>query len=484
MKIDCFIADGNANDITQTINELRQSGSVNEIFILGAQKNDYLFDNIKVIESPKMFSSETMLKIMRFSEAEFILLYIKPFALQLGAWALKRLLQVAADTHAGMVYSDYYLLKNGELIFCPTIDYQFGSLRDDFNFGSLMLFRSDVFKEAASQIDNDYLFAGLYALRLAASRLSSLFRIPEILYTEVENDLRQSGEKQFDYVDPRNRNVQIEMEAACTHHLKAIGAWLPPEFEAVDLSAGNFPVEVSVIIPVRNRVNTIADAICSVLKQETAFDYNIMVVDNHSTDGTSEAVAQLCVDHKKLIHIIPERFDLGIGGCWTAAVVDERCGKFAVQLDSDDLYIDEYVLQKIADAFYEQQCAMIVGSYQMVNFDLQKIPPGLIDHREWTHENGRNNALRINGLGAPRAFFTPVLRKIKIPNTSYGEDYAVGLRISRQYNIGRIYEPLYLCRRWEGNSDAALNIEKINLNNLYKDKLRTIELSARVMMQK
>lgn len=484
MKIDCFIAGGNINDTAQTINELRQSDCVNEIFILGTQKSDYLFDNIKVIESSKIFSSETMLKLMHFSEADFILLYIKPFALRLGAWALERMIQIAADTNAGMVYSDYRLSKNGELTSCPVIDYQHGSLRDDFNFGSLMLFRADVFKESVCQIDNNYLFAGFYALRLAVSRLSSIFRIPEMLYTEEETDLRPSDEKQFDYVDPRNRNVQIEMEAACTYHLKAVGAWLPPEFEAIDLSAGNFPVEASVIIPVYNRVKTIVEAICSVLKQNTSFDFNIIVVDNHSTDGTSEAIAKLCANNKNLIHIVPERPDLGIGGCWTTAVMDERCGKFAVQLDSDDLYINEHVLQKIIDAFYEQQCAMVIGSYQMVNFDLQEIPPGLIDHREWTLENGRNNALRINGLGAPRAFFTPVLREIKIPNTSYGEDYAVGLRISRRYNIGRIYEPLYLCRRWEGNSDAVLNIEKINANNLYKDKLRTIELSARMMMKK
>jgi glycosyltransferase involved in cell wall biosynthesis len=316
------------------------------------------------------------------------------------------------------------------------------------------------------------------------SQHAKLFRMPEFLYTEVETDTRRSGEKQFDYVDPRNREVQIEMEKACTQHLKDIGGWLKPEFLPVDFAEDDFPVEASVIIPVRNRARTIEDAIRSVFSQQTSFKFNLLVVDNHSTDGTTEILKQLAKEDTRLIHILPERNDLGIGGCWTTAIMDSRCGKFAVQLDSDDLYIDDHVLQKIVDTFYAEQCAMVVGSYQMVNFNLEEIPPGLIDHREWTPDNGRNNALRINGLGAPRAFYTPVLREIRIPNTSYGEDYAVGLRISRHYQIGRIYEPLYLCRRWEDNSDAALDVVKTNNHNLYKDKLRTMELLARMEMNR
>lgn len=234
------------------------------------------------------------------------------------------------------------------------------------------------------------------------------------------------------------------------------------------------------IIPVKNRVKTIDDAIRSVLGQETGFRYNIIVVDNHSDDGTTELLQQLSAQHPELIHYIPPRHDLGIGGCWNEAVMHPSCGKFAVQLDSDDLYIDSRVLETIVRNFYAQNCAMLVGSYRMVNFKLEEIPPGIIDHREWTPENGHNNALRINGLGAPRAFYTPVIRELKFPNVSYGEDYAVGLAISGEYRIGRIYEPLYLCRRWDENSDASLDIQRLNTYNSYKDKLRTLEIAKRI----
>jgi glycosyltransferase involved in cell wall biosynthesis len=203
------------------------------------------------------------------------------------------------------------------------------------------------------------------------------------------------------------------------------------------------------------------------------------VIDNHSTDGTTEMTSKFTETDDRVVHIIPERNDLGIGGCWNEGIFHEKCGKFAIQLDSDDLYIDNNVISRVVETFYGQKCAMVVGSYKMVNFNLEELPPGLIDHKEWTPGNGRNNALRINGLGAPRAFYTPVIRRIRVPNVSYGEDYAVGLAISRHYQIGRIYEPLYLCRRWEGNTDAALDINRANANNLYKDRLRTIELLAR-----
>jgi glycosyltransferase involved in cell wall biosynthesis len=310
------------------------------------------------------------------------------------------------------------------------------------------------------------------------SQIADLVHVNEFLYTEFEEDNRESGKKIFDYVDPKNRQVQIEMEKACTQHLKDVGAYLEPIFNPIEFNMDEFEYEASVIIPVRNRIKTIKDAIASVLRQKTVFKFNLIVVDNHSTDGTTEAIEEFNND-SRLIHLIPNRNDLGIGGCWNLGIHHPQCGKFTIQLDSDDIYSGEDTLQKIVNAFYEQNCAMVVGTYQMTNFDLEMIPPGIIDHREWTPENGRNNALRINGLGAPRAFYTPILREIKLPNTSYGEDYAVGLRISRNYQIGRIYDILYLCRRWEDNSDASLDIVKMNGHNLYKDRIRTWELQAR-----
>ncbi len=384
----------------------------------------------------------------------------------------------AMPSGASMAYSHYRKVVNGECVDAPTIDCLPGSLRNDFDFGSLLLFRVSALREYLAMSLPEYDFAGLYQLRLAMSRVGSLFHFCEYLYVEDEADTRKSGEKQFDYVNPAQRNVQIEMEEVCTHHLKQIGAWLPPcKYDKIDLSIGDFPVEASVIIPVLNRETTIADAISSVLKQKTAFKFNILVVDNHSTDKTPKIIDAFA--DERVVHIIPSRSDLGIGGCWDLAVNDARCGRFAVQLDSDDIYSDENTLQRIVDGFYKQQCAMLIGSYRICDFSLNTLPPGVIDHREWSEENGRNNALRINGLGAPRAFFTPVIREVGFPNVSYGEDYAVGLQISRRYKIGRIYDVLYLCRRWGGNSDAALSHEKVNAHNLYKDGLRTAELAER-----
>jgi hypothetical protein len=383
-----------------------------------------------------------------------------------------------------MLYADYYELKDGKLQTYPTIEYQDGSLRDDFDFGSLILYHTEKLKKAVSTMDFEYTFAGMYDLRLKISQRSKIIRLPEFLYTEVETDIRKTGQKMFDYVDPKNRKVQEEMEKACTAHLKAVGAYLKPVFKKIAFDQGNFPVEASVIIPVRNREKTIADAIKSILSQQTRFNFNLIIVDNHSTDGTTRIIDSFAKSDRRIIHLVPDRQDLGIGGCWNAGVAHPQCGKFAIQLDSDDLYIDDHVISRIVDAFYEQNCAMVVGSYQMVNFQLEEIPPGLIDHKEWTPDNGRNNALRINGLGAPRAFYTPVLRDIKVPNTSYGEDYALGLNISRKYQIGRIYEPLYLCRRWDENSDAELDIMKLNAHNFYKDKIRTLEFWARQLFVK
>lgn len=409
----------------------------------------------------------------------YVLLFNKPTALNPGTYALERFIQVIEMTGAALAYSDYRKERNGVSEPNPTIEYQAGSLRDDFDFGSLLFFRTDVFREAVAEMPHDYSYAALYDLRLRLSRKGTIVRIPEFLYTEVETDHRLSGEKQFDYVDPKNRNVQLEMEAACTSHLKAVGGYMEPRFTPVTFQHEMFPVEASVIIPVKNRIKTIRDAVLSALSQRTDFAFNLIVADNHSTDGTTDVLHKLSLQHPGLVHFVPERKDLGIGGCWTAAAMHEKCGKFAIQLDSDDLYINNGVIQQIVNGFYKQSCAMLIGAYQMVNFNLEEIPPGIIDHKEWTPDNGRNNALRINGLGAPRAFYTPVLRQLKMPDVSYGEDYATALAISREYRIGRIYEPLYLCRRWEENTDSALDVTRLNTYNFYKDKIRTYELSAR-----
>ncbi|MBF1576574.1 MAG: glycosyltransferase family 2 protein [Prevotella shahii] len=466
-KITCFVPYIDEAQAGKTLTALRQS---------------QLVDKVVCLEQP-VFKSETIREIAAETNTDYALVYTKTTTLELGYLALERLLQIAQDTEAGMVYADHFQVKGDEQVKAPVIDYQKGSLRDDFDFGSVLFFNAKALKESVSRMTESYLHAGLYDLRLKLSQLYALVHANEYLYSEVEEDNRKSGEKQFDYVDPRNRDRQIEMEKACTQHLKEIGGYLEPNFKDIDFNQGDFEVEASVIIPVRNRAATISAAIESVLKQQTSFKFNIIIIDNHSTDGTTEAIDAFKAD-ERVVHLVPERNDLGIGGCWNYGVNDARCGKFAVQLDSDDLYKDEHTLQTIVNAFYEQKCAMVIGSYMMTDFDLNELPPGVIDHKEWTPDNGRNNALRINGLGAPRAFYTPVLRAIGLPNTSYGEDYAMGLNISRQYQIGRIYDVLYLCRRWGGNSDAALSIEKVNANNLYKDRIRTWELEARIAANK
>ncbi len=449
---------------------------------LSALRASKLVDKVVCVEN-SVFRSDTIRQIAAEATADYALVYTKSTTLELGYLALERLLQIAEDTNAGLVYADHYQVKGDEQVKAPVIDYQKGSLRDDFDFGSVLFFNAEALKESVSCMADTYEHAALYDLRLKLSQRYALVHANEYLYSEVEEDNRKSGEKQFDYVDPRNRDRQIEMEKACTQHLKEIGGYLEPQFEDIDFNQGTFEVEASVIIPVRNRQATIAAAIESVLRQKTAFKFNIIIIDNHSTDGTTEAIEAFKADGR-VVHLIPQRNDLGIGGCWNYGVNSEHCGKFAVQLDSDDLYKDEHTLQTIVDAFYEQRCAMVIGTYMMTDFDLNPLPPGVIDHKEWTPDNGRNNALRINGLGAPRAFYTPVLRSIGLPNTSYGEDYAMGLNISRRFQIGRIYDVLYLCRRWGGNSDAALSIERVNANNLYKDRIRTWELEARIAANK
>ena len=477
--INCFLACNDLAETTKTVEQINQSPLVQTVYLLVKKGNNIQIKGCQTIEIDSIQNSETIRKIADKSDTQYSLFYTKDSTLELGQFALERFYRIAEDTQAGFVYSDYYEIKAGLRSNHPVIDYQEGSLRDDFNFGSVLFYNASNLKKAVAETKDSYQFAGLYNLRLKVSQQAELVHINEYLYTEVETDTRKSGEKQFDYVDPRNHAVQIEMEAACTDHLKQIGGYLAPTFKTIEFNETNFPVEASVIIPVKNRVKTIADAIQSVLLQKTSFDFNLIIIDNFSTDGTSELIQNYAKADRRVIHIIPNRSDLGIGGCWNEGVHSAQCGKFAVQLDSDDVYQDENTLQKIVNAFYEQNCAMVVGSYTMTNFAMETIPPGLIDHKEWTPENGRNNALRINGLGAPRAFYTPVLRDIKVPNTSYGEDYALGLRISREYKIGRIYDSLYLCRRWDENSDASLDVIKMNGHNLYKDKIRTVELKAR-----
>ena len=469
--IECFMPSMSGEDVSVTVDSFSRSDS---------------FTGVTILSGVSLRSTETLRSIAEAVSEKFILIYTKDHPLEMGMFALDRILAIAEDTRADMLYADHYKMvvgEDGEPVRKkhPLIACQKGALRDDFDFGSVLVFRSSSFRRAVRAMDADYEYAALYDLRL---RMKNIVHINEYLYTEVETDTRKSGEKQFDYVDPRNRAVQIEMEKACTEHLKRIGAWLKPEFKEPEAQPDAYPVTATVVIPVFNRVKTVMDAVTSALSQKTDFPYNVIVVDNHSTDGTSEILSAMASEDPRLKHVIPVKHDLGIGGCWNLAVHHELCGEYAVQLDSDDVYSGPDTLQKIVDAFREQKCAMVVGTYQMTDFKMNPIPPGIIDHKEWTEDNGRNNALRINGLGAPRAFWTPLLRTINLPNTSYGEDYALGLRISREYRIGRIYDVLYNCRRWDGNSDAALDIDRVNANNMYKDRIRTWELEARIRMNR
>jgi len=474
-SIECFVPSMSGEDISVTVESFSRSES---------------FTGVTILSGVSLRATETLKSIAEAISEKYVLIYTKEQPLDMGMFALDRMLAIAEDTKADMLYADHYQAdeEGKSRKKHPLIDCQKGALRDDFDFGSVLVFRSSSFRRAVRSMTEDYRWGALYDLRL---RMKKIVHVNEYLYTEIETDNRKSGEKQFDYVDPRNREVQVEMEKVCTEHLKRIGAYLEPTFKEPDaeelgvtrLENGMLegcPVVASVVIPVYNRVRTVRDAVESALAQKCAFPFNVIVVDNHSNDGTTELLAEIAAEDDRLVHMIPAKYDLGIGGCWNLAVHSEHCGEYAVQLDSDDVYSGPDTLSRIVAAFREQKCAMVVGTYQMTDFNMNPIPPGIIDHREWTEDNGRNNALRINGLGAPRAFWTPLLRRINLPNTSYGEDYALGLRISREYRIGRIYDVLYCCRRWEGNSDAALEIEKINANNLYKDRIRTWELEARM----
>lgn len=481
-KIDLFLPCEYIDDAQNALSVLHEYKTVQHIhFLVSADfaAHHQVPEGCTFVITDRLESSNTIVSIAENTDADYMMICTRHTTIGWGNNTLERFLRVADDTDAVMVYADHYKMVEGKMEKHPVIDYQSGSLRDDFDFGSLWCIKAQALADYIAQPDREeYQFAALYDLRLYLSRVGEIFHLNEFLYSEAELDTRKSGEKQFDYVNPRNREVQIEMEKACTQHLGKVGALIDTTFyRQPDFGEQDFEYEASVIIPVFNREKTVADAVKSALGQKASFKFNVIVVNNHSTDRTGEILDELKVDN--LIQIVPERTDLGIGGCWNEAINSSFCGKFAVQLDSDDLYSSPKTLQKIVDAFYKQKAAMIIGSYRMCDFDLNTLPPGLIDHKEWTDENGCNNALRINGLGAPRAFFTPLVRQIQFPNTSYGEDYALGLAFSRRYRIGRIYDELYLCRRWGGNSDAALSVEKVNANNLYKDRLRTMELKAR-----
>ena len=486
-KIDLFLPCEYIGDAQNALSVLHEYKTVQHIhFLVSADfaAHHQVPEGCTFVITDRLESSNTIVSIAENTDADYVMICTRHTTIGWGNNTLERFLRVADDTDAVMVYADHYKMVEGKMEKHPVIDYQSGSLRDDFDFGSLWCIKAQALVDYIAQPDREeYQFAALYDLRLYLSRVGEIFHLNEFLYSEAELDTRKSGEKQFDYVNPRNREVQIEMEKACTQHLKDVGGYLEPKFKHIEFSDDSFEYEASVVIPCKNRVRTIGDALTSALNQKTTFKYNVIVVDDNSTDGTVDVIKKF-IDDPKLVYIAQDKSYHAIGGNWNAALHHPKCGKFAIQLDSDDVYYDENTVQKFVDAFYAQNCAMVVGTYRMTNFQMETLPPGIIDHREWTPENGRNNALRINGLGAPRGFYVPMLRTINFPTTKYGEDYAVGLRVSREYQIGRIYDVVYNCRRWDDNSDASLDIDKVNANNLYKDRIRTWELQARIKMNK
>lgn len=483
-KIDCFIPYISEAQVRPTLDSLEGTGCVNKIYLLTTQVDSKPIPGYEQLSVDTLTSIDTLRTILEHTETSHLLYYMQYTTIAFVQYGLERMLSVAQSVGRGMIYSDHYKVCDGICKEHPVLDYQRGSLRDDFDFGPLVLMDWYYLDRFFKRDRISYKYAGWYNYRMYLSLLvPSIYHINEYLYIETTQDSRKSGEKMFDYVDPKNRDVQMEMEDVCTRYLKRSGALLTRLPLTAKFKSRGFTYEVSVIIPVRNRVRTIEDAIRSVFIQQASFKFNLIIVDNHSTDGTTEIIHKYAADDR-LIHLIPEQQDLGIGGCWNEGVMHPMCGKFCIQLDSDDVYSGPDTLQKIVDMFYAEKCAMVIGTYQMTDFAMNEIAPGIIDHKEWTTANGRNNALRINGLGAPRAFYTPILRELKMPNVSYGEDYAIGLAISRTYRIGRIYDVLYLCRRWEENSDAALDVRKMNEHNRYKDNLRTLEFVARIRLNR
>ena len=482
--IDSFVIYSGQESLSATLAALRSSEIVDECFVMNTTGAEVKAEGCTTLAVDSLTSTAAIKAIAESSKSKYTLIYTNNDVLKLGLHAMKRMVQIADDNNAVMCYADRYQVRCGVVTKAPVIDYQQGSLRDDFEFGSVVLIRTSALRQAARAMSGDYRHAGFYDLRLRLSEIGELVHINEYLYSEVAMDLRSSGEAIFDYQNPDNRGKQLEMEAVVTDYLKRVGAYLEPgSYEALDLNQGDFAVECTVVIPVLNRVRVIRDAIKSVLKQKADFKYNLIIVDNHSTDGTSEAIDEFAAD-ERVIHIIPERTDLGIGGCWNLGVDDPRCGRFVIGLDSDDVYKTEHVLATMVAEFYRSNSAMVVGGYEITDFDMNVLPPGEILHKEWTDDNGRNNLLRVNGIGGPREFFTPVYRSLYLPNTCYGEDYAMGLYVSRRYRVGRVWEVMTCARRWEDNTDADLDVFKMNANNVYKDRIRTWELQARIAYNK
>jgi len=469
------------------MNEIIENPLISRILLLAAGAQATPVARCEAIPAADIYSGQVWNEII-YQVATRYLLYVAGGDVRPDLRAPERLLSIALATGAGMIYADYAELKNDVISDHPVNDYQAGSIRDDFDFGPLIMMDVEAARHALKKYGAiaPCRWAGFYDLRLKISEEHELLHLPERLSIIVKNGIEKSGEAKggFAYVDPRNRDFQRECEDAATAHLKRTGAWLPPKWKDIPASPQAFPVEASVVIPIRNRVKTVSDAVKSALAQKTDFPFNVIVVDNHSTDGTTDILLGLAEQTPQLKLVIPRRFDLSIGGCWNEAVFSTLCGRYAVQLDSDDLYGGEAVLQRLVELLRTENCALAVGSYTIVDAGLREIPPGLIAHTEWSEENGRNNILRVNGVGAPRAFDTALLRQIGFPNVGYGEDYAVALRLSREYRIGRIYESLYLCRRWGGNTDSVLTVEQVNRYNAYKDRLRTIEIKARQTMNR
>ena len=482
--IDSFVIYSGQEALSATLAALRSSEIVDECFVMNTTGAEVKAEGCTTLAVDSLTSTAAIKAIAESSKSKYTLIYTNNDVLKLGLHAMKRMVQIADDSNAVMCYADRYQVRRGVVTKAPVIDYQQGSLRDDFEFGSVVLIRTSALKQAARAMSGDYRHAGFYDLRLRLSEIGELVHINEYLYSEVAMDLRSSGEAIFDYQNPDNRGKQLEMEAVVTDYLKRVGAYLEPgSYEALDLKQGDFAVECTVVIPVLNRVRVIRDAIKSIFSQEAPFKYNLIIVNNHSTDGTSEAIDEFAAD-ERVIHIIPERTDLGIGGCWNLCVDDPRCGRFVIGLDSDDVYKTEHVLTTMVAEFYRSNSAMVVGGYEITDFDMNVLPPGEILHKEWTDDNGRNNLLRVNGIGGPRAFFTPVYKSLYLPNTCYGEDYAMGLYVSRRYRVGRVWEVMTCARRWEDNTDADLDVFKMNANNVYKDRIRTWELQARIAYNK
>ena len=466
----------------KTLLSLTKSSPVERVVIISQEPVRFEMGGCRVLVAGPLPSQETLSLVLGGIRTKYLLLLPGSQQISMEPKALERILGVAESTKAGLVYSDFYDEREPGKTLHPLNDYQAGSVRDNFDFGAMILFSVPAVRKALKKygLIPGVKSGGLYDLRLKVAIDHSVHHLQEPLYSVMGTDEPSGTERLFSYVDPRNEGVQKEMESVFTDYLKRIGAYLPPHsFREVEEKPTTFPVEASVVIPVRNRKETIAEAVKSALSQETDFPYNVLVVDNHSTDGTTAALSDLARRYSALNPIVPVRTDLGIGGCWNEALGHEACGRYALQLDSDDLYSSARTLQKMVERLRQGNYAMVIGSYTLVDSSLEEIPPGLIDHREWTDENGHNNALRINGLGAPRAFSTGLMREIGFLNVSYGEDYAAALRICREYRIGRIYESLYLCRRWPGNTDAAPTIEEANRNDAFKDNIRTTEILAR-----